>query len=524
MPTSLRQQPGKPTITDLPSLIRASALANPDSPAVLSEAAVLTFGAFDQLSDRVAAYLENRGVGRGDRVGLYCINCSEFAVAYFGIVKAGATVVPINVLLTPTEIQFILKDAGVRAWIYHGNFEESASLVRPGIEDLNLEIIMGIANKNSASWSEVIDFDKPPPRIDFDPCADLAAILYTSGTTGKPKGAMLSHANLSANIWSVRQAMEWRPGEEIILLVLPMFHAFAATVGMLACLAHGCAFVPVARFEPGLVLRTISRFSATIYLGVPSMYSLLLRIDPEMTGLFRSIRYCVSGGAALPVSVLEQFEARFGITVYEGDGPTECSPVTCVNPIGGETRPGTVGLPVPGVDMKIVDDEGNRVATGHVGEIAVRGPNVMRGYWNQDEETEAVMRDGWFLTGDLGTEDTDGYFSIVDRKKDLVIVNGMNVYPRIIEEVLYRMDGITEAAVIGQQHDLHGEIPVAYVVASDELDETVIRHWCREHLGRYQVPRKFYLVQSLPKNAAGKILKRELSRRGEYERGVDSDR
>ncbi len=514
----------KPEIIDLPALIRRSARTFAKQAAVLSNEGPVTFAEIDQMSERVGAYLACRGIEKGDRVALYCMNCAEFAIAYLGILKAGAAVVPVNVLLRPVEIQFILSDAAVRAIIYHDAFEEAASIVRQGVDSLRVSIALGTSRSGAIPWNEVLACEKPLARIAFDPGNDLAVILYTSGTTGRPKGAMLSHANLSANVWSVLQALKWRPGREVILLVLPMFHAFAATVGMLSALARGCAFVPMTRFEPLQVLNRIAATRATIFLGVPSMYSLLLRVDDDKTGLFQSIRYCVSGGAALPVSVLQQFESKFGTRIYEGDGPTECSPVTCLNPVDGEARPGTVGLAIPGVEMKVVDENGIRVATGEVGEIAVRGPNVMRGYWNLPQESAAVMRDGWFLTGDLGSEDPDGYFSIVDRKKDLVIVNGMNVYPRMIEEVLYRFEGIREAAVIGEPHSTHGEIPVAYVVAADGagLAETEIRRWCQEHLGRYQVPRKFYLVTELPKNAAGKILKRELSRKGEIERGFDS--
>ncbi len=514
----------KPEITDLPSLFRRSTQSYPQHAAVLTDEGLLTFSEMDRLSDRIAAYLVDRGLEKADRVGLYCLNCAEFVIAYLSILKAGATVIPVNVLLRPVEIQYILNDAGARALIYHDSFEESASIVRQGVASLTFCITLGKARPGVVAWNAVVACDKPPARVEFDPYQDLAVIMYTSGTTGKPKGAMLSHANLSANVWSVLKTVQWRAGEEIILLVLPMFHAFAATVGMLASLANGCAIVPVAKFEPVQVLRKIGATSATIFLGVPSMYSLLLRVDAEKADLFRSIRYCISGGAALPVSVLEQFETKFGARIYEGDGPTECSPVTCLNPIGGETRPGTVGLAILGVEMKVIDEHGNRVATGEVGEIAVRGPNVMRGYWGLPEETGKVMREDWFLTGDLGTEDVDGYFTIVDRLKDLVIVNGMNVYPRIIEEVLYRLDGICEAAVVGEPHPTHGEVPVAYVVVKSGfgLEHTAIRHWCQEHLGRYQVPKKFYLVPELPKNATGKILKRELSRRGEIERGIDS--
>lgn len=225
----------------------------------------------------------------------------------------------------------------------------------------------------------------------------------------------------------------------------------------------------------------------------------------------------------MPVEIMRRFEEKFCKNIYEGDGPTECGPVTCVNPVGGLTKPGTVGLPIPDVEMRIVGEEGvESLPIGEVGEIAVRGPNVMKGYWNQPEETAAVFRDGWFLTGDMGTEDEDGYFSIVDRKKDLVIVNGMNVYPRMIEETLYQFAPINEAAVVGEPNDLHGEIPVAYVslVEGAAASEADIRAYCREHLGRHQVPRKIYILPQLPKNATGKILKRELRKQGEVERGV----
>jgi long-chain acyl-CoA synthetase len=252
------------------------------------------------------------------------------------------------------------------------------------------------------------------------------------------------------------------------------------------------------------------------------MYSVLLRLREDKTDRLASLRFCVSGGAALPVEVLRRFEARFGVRIYEGDGPTECSPVTCVNPIGGLQKPGTVGLPVPGVEMRIVDGEGRELPDGEVGEIAVRGANVMKGYWNRPEETAEVFRDGWFLTGDLGTRDEDGYFSIVDRKKDLIIVNGMNVYPRMIEEVLHRFPGLREVAVVGEPNDLHGEVPVAYLALdpAHPAGEAELRAFCRKHLGRHQIPRRFVLLPELPKNATGKILKREMGKQGEIERGV----
>lgn len=224
----------------------------------------------------------------------------------------------------------------------------------------------------------------------------------------------------------------------------------------------------------------------------------------------------------MPIKVLDAFESKFAIPIYEGDGPTECSPVTCVNPIGGVRKPGTVGLPVPGVEMRIVDEEGATCPDGEVGEIAVRGTNVMKGYWRQTEATDAILRDGWLLTGDLGTRDDDGYFSIVDRKKDLIIVNGMNVYPRMIEEVIHGLAGVLEVAVIGEPDGLHGEVPVAYLAGDPDaaLNEKMLRLHCRTHLGRHQVPKRFVFMQTLPRNGAGKILKRELRLDGERERGI----
>jgi long-chain acyl-CoA synthetase len=502
--------------------LRESARRFPDRPAIIAGSAVIDHRTFGASSDRAAAGLAALGVEPGDRVALYCPNSPEFAVAYAGILKAGATVVPINLLINIEEIAYILADSGARGLIFHGALAEPAQRARAQAPGLAFAVAIGGDADGALAWDGLLQATAPAPEPVLVPEEDLAVILYTSGTTGRPKGAMLSHANLVANTGSVREAMHWRPGEDVVLVVLPMFHAFAATVGMLTPLTNGCAFVPVPRFEPELVAETIRATRCTVFLGVPSMYTVLLRLKDEKAHLLASLRFCVSGGAALPVEVLHRFEAKFGVRVYEGDGPTECSPVTCVNPIGGLAKPGTVGLPVPGVAMKIVDDDGNDLPDGEVGEIAVRGPNVMKGYWKQPEATAEVFRGDWFLTRDLGTRDGDGYFSIVDRKKDLIIVNGMNVYPRMIEEVLYRLPQVREAAVVGEPDELHGEIPVAYVVVDEArpLAETELRAHCRAHLGRHQVPRRFEFLPALPRNAAGKVLKRQLRKQGEIERGV----
>lgn len=496
---------------------------NPDRIAVISQDVKLNYADLAKQSDGVAFKLAQQGIGKGDRVGLYCMNSDFFVIAYLGILKAGGVVVPINLLQSPSAIAYILNDSGAKGLIYHEAFSESALFVRQNVAELAFSIRIGSPSADALDWHECVLAEGPAPQIDFKANEDLAVILYTSGTTGHPKGAMLTHANLLANVESVRQAMCWRPGQDIVLVVLPLFHAFAATVGMLTPLLNACALAVLAKFEPDSLASSIAETQASIFLGVPSMYNMLLRLKPEKVDLLGSLRFCVSGGAALPVEILRRFEAMFGKKIYEGDGPTECSPVTCVNPIGGLIKPGTVGLPVPGVEMRIVGEQGlDSLPKGEVGEIAVRGCNVMKGYWNQPEATAEVFREDWLLTGDLGTEDEDGYFSIVDRKKDLIIVNGMNVYPRVVEEFFHKAFQIAEVAVVGEPHALHGEIPIAYVVLRQgfEMTETEMKAACRRDLGRHEIPKKIIFMPELPKNAAGKILKRQLRKQGEIERGV----
>lgn len=508
----------------LPALLRQSADRFADRKAIGFAGRVTDFRSLDQVSDRVAGGLAARGIEKGDRVGLYCPNCDAFVSAYFGILKAGGAVVPINLLLNPKEIAYILNDAGAKALIFHQAFVENVRALEPLMRDPCFRVIMGSERPGDKDvlWSALITGESAPPNMDLDPAEDIAAILYTSGTTGFPKGAMLTHANLASNVGGVWEALKLDEGREVFLVVLPMFHAFAATACMLTPLLNGCAIVPVPRFDPVQVADTIQAEAATIFMAVPSMFNVLLKLPAEHTVKFRSLKFSISGGAAMPVEVMKQVEERFGVPIYEGDGPTECSPVTCVNPIGGKRKPGSVGPPLPGVEMKIVDEQGRELAQGQVGEICVRGPNVMKGYWRRPEETRDAFFGEWFRTGDLGMKDEDGYFFIVDRKKDLIIVNGMNVYPRVVEEVLYKFPPVREAAVIGEPHELHGEVPVAYMALKDGAKASAgdVRAFCRDNLGRHEVPRKVYFLPDLPKNAAGKILKRALRNAGEIERGV----
>jgi long-chain acyl-CoA synthetase len=516
----------------LPDMFRAAVRRFARQQAVVFDGRTLDFAAVDRISDRVAAALARRGIRKGDRIGIYCINSDWFPLAYFGILKAGAVVVPINLLLNPKEVAFILNDAGVRALFYHDTFTPAVTALRPLVPDMAFCVCIGapVARPMTPDipWAEFAEAEGLAPVVAFNPAEDLAAILYTSGTTGRPKGAMLTHRNLVSNIRSTLQAMQVQPGEERFLVILPLFHAFAAMACMFLPLMSGSAMVPLSRFDPLYVAKMIAAERITLFMGVPSMFVALLRLPDSIVPHFETLKFCVSGGAALPVAVMREFEVRFGKKIYEGDGPTECSPVTCVNPIGGQTKPGTVGRPVPDVEMKIVDEQGRDVADGIIGEICVRGPNVMKGYWKLPAETREAFFGEWFRTGDLGTRDADGYFSIVDRRKDMIIVNGMNIYPRIIEEVLAHCEGILEAAVVGEPHKMHGEIPVAYVALKEGVPTaeragvaiTRIRACCLENLGRHEVPRKFIFLSELPKNAAGKIMKRELRKHGEFERGI----
>jgi long-chain acyl-CoA synthetase len=516
----------KAAIPSIPEMMRATAERFGDRPAILSADGNVSFAQVDRRSDALAAALAGQGVGKGDRIALYCVNCAEFAIAYAGIVKAGAVVVPVNLLLKPREILYILNDAGVSGLIYHQLMAAGVAAFRDELAALRFAVCIGgeATSPRDLDFTALCESTAPVPRPRLDPAEDLAAILYTSGTTGHPKGAMLTHRNLVSNTCSVRSALQLRPGEDRLLVVLPMFHSFAATVGTLTPLLHGLSLAPLAKFDPVAVSELIEAVAATVFLGVPSMYNVLLRLPDEQVRRWSSIRYCVSGGAAMPEAIMRQFEERFGVPVCEGDGPTECSPVTCVNPVDGVRKPASVGLPVPDVEMAIYDDDGGPLGIDSIGEICVKGPNVMKGYWNLQEATAESFFGEWVRTGDLGYQDGDGYIYIVDRKKDMIIVNGMNVYPRMVEELLYTHPAILEAAVVGEPSELHGEIPVAYVVLQEgeRLSAADIRSYCRENLGRHEVPRKVELRPSLPKNAAGKILKRELRKSGELERGIDS--
>ncbi len=445
---------------------------------------------------------QRHALGRGDRVAVWLKNCPEFPAALFGVWRAGGVVTLINNFLKPDEVAYILKDSGARVVIT----DESLSEPRAKVAAMHPELaFIGIE-----SFAELSPDELPPASLTTE---DLAALLYTSGTTGHPKGAMLTHGNFLSNVRSCRQCLEITSDDRLVVL-LPQFHSFMFTVGTLLPLLSGASIVLIKTLHPlKHVLEEIIRRKATLLPAVPQIHRALAGMP---AGLQLPLRLCVSGGAPMPLEVLRQFQERWpAIPLIEGYGPTESSPVATVNPIHGQRKAGSVGVPIPDVQLSIRDDNGQELPVGATGEICICGPNVMRGYWNQPEETAAVLRDGWLYTGDIGHRDADNFYYITDRKKDMLLVNGINVYPREVEEVIYRFPGVKEAAVIGVPDARKGEQPVAYVVPADNttLDEKAIIAHVREHLADYKVPRHVHFLNALPRNATGKVLKTELRKR-----------
>jgi long-chain acyl-CoA synthetase len=461
----------------------------------------------------VGGLLRGLGVRQGDRVVLVLPNVPEFGVGYFGILAAGATVVPLNPLLKPEEVRYVLEDAGATGMVCT---QVSSPLLQAARQGLGRSIPALVLDADPASLDtgDLASAAAPKPLPPFLPppldTEDVAACLYTSGTTGRPKGAMLSHRNLLANIESFREILHVTE-EDVFLAVLPLFHAYAATVVFLEPLSIGATIVLEPRFVPELTLKAIAEHRVTLFAGVPTMFAVLAKL-PRPPADFSAWRLCISGGAPLPPPVLEAFEARYGVPIYEGYGPTECAPVLTVNPPLGVRKIGSVGPPIPQVELRIVDEQGNTLPPGQMGEVVARGPNVMKGYLNRPEETAEVLHEGWYHTGDLGQADEDGYYYIVGRKKDLILVGGLNVYPREVELVLTSHPAVADAAVIGVPDPVRGEVPKALVVLRDGQQTGVqeLLQWCRQRLASYKVPRTVELLAELPKTATGKTLKQQL--------------
>jgi len=449
----------------------------------------------------VAHELQNRfAVAPGDRVGLWLKNCPEFVPAVFGVFLAGGIVVPINNFLKPAEVGYMLNDAGVDVLITDASMSEGTaalSAARPKLRLLTVESFSGLKSPFSSF--------NVPERGE----SDLALIIYTSGTTGRPKGAMLSHGNLLHNVDSCSQVLQ-AVGDDRFVVLLPMFHSFMLCVGVfLPLIAGGSMVLTRSLHPPKNIIQEIIHRKASILPAIPQFFRSLTSAPAEMK---LPLRLCVSGSAPLPAQVLKEFTGRFSTPLLEGYGLSEASPVVSMNPLAGPWKAGSIGVPIPNVEVSVQNDAGEILPASQTGEICVRGGNVMQGYWNQPEETSKVLRRGWLLTGDVGHRDAEGYFYITDRKKDMLLVNGINVYPREIEEVIYHYPGVREAAVIGLPDPRKGEQPVAFVAANDgaTIEEKALLRFVREKLADYKVPRRVIVLPALPRNATGKILKTTL--------------
>jgi long-chain acyl-CoA synthetase len=516
-------------VLNLSVFLEASARSHPDRDAVVLGDLRLTYAQVEGFANQVANLLVSRGIGPGDKVALSCPNLPYFPVVYYGILKAGATVVPLNVLLKGREIAYHLDDSDARAYFC---FEGTTDLPmgQMGHEGFTqaarcehfFMITADLAAASPVEGTETLAQALADQPATFESVAtkptDTAVILYTSGTTGQPKGAELSHSNMVMNALTSNRLFDARPGEhDTHLLVLPLFHSFGQTVNMNAGFSVASTLVLLPRFDAAQALGLMQKEDITFFAGVPTMYWGLLGALDENVDVKRiagNLRRAVAGGSALPVEILKQFKDRFGVQILEGYGLSETSPVATFSDPDLDPRPGSIGVPIWGIEAKLVDADWKTVeGVDEVGEIAIRGHNIMKGYYKRPEATAEVMRNGWFRTGDLARRDEDGFYYIVDRAKDMIIRGGFNVYPREIEEVLMTHPDVSLAAVVGVPDESHGEEIKAFVILQPgaAITEDELRDWCKEQMANYKYPRIVEFASSLPMTATGKILKRELT-------------
>ena len=519
---------------NLSSLLERTAAAHPDRTALVLGDTRLTYAQVDAAANQVANLLVSRGIEPGDKVALSCPNLPYFPMVYYGILKAGATVVPLNVLLKGREVAYHLDDSDAKAYFCfqgtpelpigaegHAGFEQTDSCEHFFVitaDPSAASPIEGTQTLGQALAGQPPTFESREVGDD-----DTAVILYTSGTTGQPKGAELMHRNMISNALASDTLFGAdADNPDTLLCVLPLFHSFGQTVIMNAGFAFGGTVVMLPRFEAGPALKLMEAEGVTFFAGVPTMYwGLLGALDDsgvDVKKVAEKVRVAVAGGSALPVEVHKEFERRFGVTILEGYGLSETSPVASFSVWGEPVRVGSIGKPIPGVEMKLINPEpGVRedLADGEdvVGEIAIKGPNIMKGYYGRPDATAEAIVDGWFRSGDLGRKDADGWYYIVDRSKDMIIRGGYNVYPREIEEVLLTHPDVSLAAVIGVPDESHGEEVKAVVIRKEgaTLTEDELVAWSKEQMAGYKYPRIVQFVDALPMTATGKILKRELS-------------
>ena len=514
---------------NLAIVLEDSAREHPNRDAVVCGRTRLSYAQVDAAASRVASGLIARGIQPGDRVALTCPNMPSFPIVYYGILKAGAVVVPLNILLTEREIAYHLADSGARAYfcfegtrdLATGQAGAGAFAAAPGCEQFVLITADSRATSPEPGIETIAEFShRQPDSVRSAPTAetDTAVILYTSGTTGQAKGAELTHSNMVQNALLAGRLFGTHP-HDVHLVALPLFHSFGQSVQLNAGFAGGATVVLLPRFSANQALDVMQHEHVTFFAGVPTMYHALLgcqdagRTGPPR-GIASTLRIAVSGGAPLPAELLRRFEERFGVPILEGYGLSETSPIATFNRIGRPRRPGSVGLPAWGIEVRVLAEGGAEAATGDPGEVMIRGHNVMKGYLGRPAATaEAIDADGWFRTGDIGRRDEDGYLYIVDRKKDMIIRGGFNVYPRELEEVLLTHPAVSQAAVIGVPHDVHGEEVKAIVVLAPgvSVTEPELVAWCKQTMAAYKYPRIVEFAAALPMTATGKILKRELA-------------
>lgn len=491
---------------NLAHLLLASADRSPQAPALRLGPHTLGYRALERSTAVVAARLRAEGLRPGDRVGLMLPNVPEFVVLYYGVLRAGGVVVPLNPLLKEREVAYHLSDSRARAlYAWDGvPGEPQQGADRAGVPHHPVTLGMFTPAQGADTGT---GGDEVTPRTSDDD----AVILYTSGTTGQPKGAQLTHGNLGSNTVATVDLAGLGPADTV-LGCLPLFHAFGQVAAMNAAVLSGACLALVPRFDPAAVLATLAATGATVFEGVPTMFAALLHHPGAREADVSALRLCISGGAALPVEVLHGFEAAFDSPVLEGYGLSETSPVASFNHLDRPRKPGSIGTPIAGVRMRLLTPEGGEAPEGEVGEIAVCGPNVMKGYWERPEETARVLQGGWLRTGDLGRRDEDGYYYVVDRKKDMIIRGGYNVYPRELEEVLYEHPDVLEAAVVPVADERLGEEVGAAIVLrpGTESGPDEIRAYVKERVAAYKYPRLVWLLPELPKGPTGKILKREI--------------
>jgi long-chain acyl-CoA synthetase len=490
---------------DLASMFLNAVRQNREKVVLYHGESSLTYGQLSCLSRQVAAHLiEHHGIQPGDRVAIWMDNCTEFITCFLGILQCGAVVVPINHFLTYHEAEGILCDAEARVVLVDSKHQQASEPMQRWQGSIDSPSESCLRTKQDSLPNPSLPANRSPQASEDD----LAVLIYTSGTTGNPKGAMLTHRNLLHNATSCRHTMAVTQADRVAV-VLPLFHSFMLTVGVIMPILCGASILLLKSLHPARrVLQEICRRHATILPAIPQLYRAWASMDlPKLP-----LRLCISGAAPLPMEILKRFNRSSPAPIIESYGLSEASPVVTLNPIAGPQKPGSIGLPIHDVEVAIKDEAGKQLPAGETGELWVRGANVMLGYWKREEATREVLCEGWLKTGDMGHQDAEGFLYVTDRKKDMLLVNGINVYPREIEEIIYRYDGVKEASVVGKPDGRKGEQPVAFVVMEDGVSAQAIdlASFLKPQLASYKVPQQIHFLESLPRTATGKVQKTRL--------------